>query len=275
MAEETQNPEALKEQEIGSRYQELMTGRMARHGQYMQATTAALRARGQLIQEEVAKERFAMQQQEQDLNRIKALTEITKQRIALQQKANEQMHVQRAVSKLGELHSDDPEYMNKMAGIFNENPMATRDPVIQDIIKNQMSERETQQKTANSLKQFREEEEIRNTAANDREKLLTDARATTAERVQAAKEKASADAKRGIVPGQKPPQPPAAPAQPPAAPAQPPAAPAQPPAAPAQPPAAPAQPNVAANAAPAQPNAAPAKPIIKMKLGPQGLQPIQ
>lgn len=180
-------PDQLNEDPVGDRMNELMIGRMARHGQYVQASSQALRARGQVIQEEISRERHDYNEQQLELNRMKTLVEISKQKAVLQQEMAQQQHIQGALSKLGELNPNDPEYTKKMAQVFNEHPMATKDPVIQDIVRNQIATRQTVEKTANTLYTLTEEEKIRNDSAVERERLLLPGRIDTAGGEEAAK----------------------------------------------------------------------------------------
>ncbi len=136
--DEEQNQEYMfdRAQEIASKAH---MGRMARHGQYINAQNTAIRARGQVIQEEIAQQRYEMAQQRMELDRMKQLMEITKQMHAMKQQQTTVEHTQNALKSIGELDYKSEDYTKKLSLVFAENPMAAKDPIIQDLVRGQIA----------------------------------------------------------------------------------------------------------------------------------------
>ncbi len=178
-------------EDIAERSNQLMLSRHAAHGRYTNATGMALRARQQIINEEIARERFGFQQQNLELQRVKELVSIAKQTAVVQRQMQAEQHTVNALNGIGELDHKDPNYTRNLAKIFAENPLAAKDPVIQDIVRSQIASKKVVDDA--NMAMYKEEglEKIRNQAALDKEKLLMDSRAETAGKQQAAKLKAS------------------------------------------------------------------------------------
>lgn len=137
--------------EVGSRFDELVASRQQRFGRLAQSQTNQLRARQQLITEELAQERFKIQGATLELNRTKALMEVQKQRAALQLQATIQQHTVNALDKLGKLDPGSSDYNIKLAEAIHDNPLATRDPIVKDLISAQIHSRHVQEQAASEI----------------------------------------------------------------------------------------------------------------------------
>tara|TARA_R110000868_G_scaffold64854_5_gene194633 strand:- start:13906 stop:14775 length:870 start_codon:yes stop_codon:yes gene_type:complete len=172
----------IEPEDLQTRFNRRLNGRIARHNDFTQASGYALRARGQLIQEEIAKERFGLQRQKQELDRIKTLAEITRQTVLIKQQMQAHEHVQGALSKLKDLDpvGDPNGYTIGMAKVFSDHPMATRDPIVQGFVRTQIGSMQAKQKADRGLETLRQEEAIRIQAAVQKEDALMRGRMQTA-----------------------------------------------------------------------------------------------
>lgn len=114
-----------------NRFNELMDVRRDRHGRIIESGTNLLRARSQLIREEIATQRFDLQHQRLDLDRVIALGNILKQKALIQQQIQAQTHVVSAMDRLKSLDPRHPNFNVQFAEVFRDNPMATKDPMVQ------------------------------------------------------------------------------------------------------------------------------------------------
>jgi hypothetical protein len=115
-----------------------------------------LAARREQFQEENAHNRFLMQQQNLELAQMKQTTEMMKARAAAELQMRTEQHTVRALEYLGKLSPQSPDFHVKMAEIFHENPLAAKDPLIQDMVKAQIGERHVQQTMESSIKEHEE-----------------------------------------------------------------------------------------------------------------------
>lgn len=157
MADTSDTPLADRANDLGSR----LAARQSSHYQVGQSQALALRAQQQLINEHVSQERFQNQTQLLELNRIRQLTEIAKERAVLQNQMTQQVHSANAITALGALDPNDPQYTTKMAHIFHDNPMASKDPIIESLVKSHLESRHVVETTAAHLESFRQEESMR------------------------------------------------------------------------------------------------------------------
>lgn len=156
MAAYTLDAEFSPDEDRGAAFNRALGQRQQRHGRVVQSGSNLLRARGQLIQEEVAQERFDMQHQELDLKRVTALANIFKQRAIIQKQMQAQQHTVGALAEIGKLDGTSPDYHLKLAEVFRNNPMASNDPVVQRIVTGQIQDRHTFQQSDAIVRQHEE-----------------------------------------------------------------------------------------------------------------------
>ena len=205
-----QQDEPSAEQQAGearaNRLTELLAQRGQQHGAVLQAQGLALRSRQQVINEEIAQQRFDVQQQAVELSRIKALSEIEKEKAVVQMQIDQHKQSAAAVNQLGQLDPNDPQYTVKMAKIFNENPMASKDPVITEIVKSNIASRHVVEETGAHIAEFQAAQDAEKAKvlalrddADARDKAGVPLKAQIAGDEQAAKERAmiGADVVRG------------------------------------------------------------------------------
>lgn len=188
MADISDTPLADRANDLGSR----LAARQSSHYQVGQSQALALRAQQQLINEHVSQERFQNQTQLLELNRIRQLTEIAKERAVLQNQMTQQVHSANAITALGALDPNDAQYTVKMAQIFHDNPMASKDPIIESLVKSHLESRHVVETTAAHLESARQE----NTMRLQQEKDLEGLRADTAGKEESARK--AADSASGV-----------------------------------------------------------------------------
>lgn len=153
----TDNPGALsvvepeEGDEVGSRFDQLIQARQQVHGRFMQSGANALRAHGQVITEELGRERLQLAHENLQLNREKELANIQKQRAAMELQLTQQKHTVAALDAVTKLDPSDENYHVKLAEAIHDNPMATKDPIFQDIVKAQIATRHVQQQAASEI----------------------------------------------------------------------------------------------------------------------------
>lgn len=136
------------------RFNELMDVRRTRHGRMLNTQTNYLKARGQNITEELGQERFDVQKQNLELNRIKELTNLLKQKAAIELQTRTQEHTVAALEGLRNIDPGSPDYHLKVADLFHNNPLATKDPLVQDIVKNQLAVQNIKETTRQEALRF-------------------------------------------------------------------------------------------------------------------------
>lgn len=123
------------EDDGASRFEQLLAARQGNHGRIVDRQSQVLRARGQLIQEEVAKEKYVLSHAKLQLDREKQLAEVTKQRVAMAQQIEQHKQSVKAITALADLDPHSKDFQLKVAHAFADNPMATRDPFAQTLTK--------------------------------------------------------------------------------------------------------------------------------------------
>lgn len=79
-----------------------------------------------------------------------------KQRAAIEMQVQTQQHTVKALETLGKLDPSTPDYHLKLAEVFHDNPLAAKDPLIQDIVKSQITARHVQETTAAEITRHEE-----------------------------------------------------------------------------------------------------------------------
>lgn len=136
-----------------ARYNELTGARQQQHDRFLQSNTLALRSRQQLITEELGREKIDIAHQRLELDRNRALADLLKQRVVMEQQNQTLQHTTAALSELGKLNPSQPDYSLRMAEIMHANPMASKDPTVQDIIKSQLKANEVSQVTDSHIRE--------------------------------------------------------------------------------------------------------------------------
>lgn len=140
---------------------EALTSRRAAHGRVLDAQQNALRAQAQVDAEQVAQQRFEMQRQTLELNRVKALSDIARQSALVRQQMTAQEHTANALEALGGISPSDAGYPLKMAEVFKNNPMAAQDPVVQAVVRSHIASRQVAETSASHVEQIKSDEATR------------------------------------------------------------------------------------------------------------------
>lgn len=94
----------------------------------------ALQARSLEDREHIAAQTFDLHSQQVELNKVKTLADIEKEKLRIQDSMEAHRQVMQASKALSQLQPDDPEYQKKVLEISASNPAASKDPIIEKAI---------------------------------------------------------------------------------------------------------------------------------------------
>ena len=139
--------------------QGMIQRRQQAHGGIADAQSLAIRARQQVINEEIAQQRFDVQQANLELDRVKQLADLEKERALVKAQLQQQNQVSTAIGKLGELNPNSEDYQLKMTQIFHDNPLASKDEVVQQLVRNHLQARQIVDETGAHIAQQKAEQD--------------------------------------------------------------------------------------------------------------------
>jgi hypothetical protein len=138
-----------------------------------------LKERAMADREHVEMQRFGLDGQKLELQKVSELANIEKERIRIADSMELHRQTMMASKALSQLDGTEPDYQKKVLGIMADNPMASKDPMIAKAITFRNNQAMERQRAQSALDNFKAEEDMRTTddllkeqnAEGNREKL--------------------------------------------------------------------------------------------------------
>lgn len=118
------------------------------HSQILQAQKLALSAHRQISQEQIAQQNYELEQQKINFQRINMLAAIEKQKALITQQIQKTQQTTAAIDQLGRIDPNASDFSVKVAEIYKNNPMATSDPIAQEMTKSMLQSRKVVEDTS-------------------------------------------------------------------------------------------------------------------------------
>lgn len=133
------------------RFEQLMESGAGRSRAIGRAQSYAARAQQQSTNEQLTRQRFAIQQGGMELRRMQAVAELQKQRAVIQHQMEITNQTANAFESVGKLDPSGADYNLKLAEIFHQNPSATKDPILKELLTSQLHQRQIRDTTGEEI----------------------------------------------------------------------------------------------------------------------------
>ena len=130
----------------------------------------ALKERSLADREYIAGQSFDLRSQKLELEKIKTLSDMEKERMQVMDTVEMHRQTMRATAGIAKLSGDEPDYQQRMLSIMAANPLAAKDPIITKAIGFRDEHAMMKERFQGQLDQFKAEEAARQADALAREK---------------------------------------------------------------------------------------------------------